>query len=51
MAPPNTHEPILFPGAVVSGSKHLKEAEEFLQYLMSPNGMAVLNKYGFQGLQ
>jgi len=51
IAPPNTHEPITFLGAVVSDTKHPKETEEFLQYLTSPDGIAVLNKYGFQAIQ
>jgi molybdate transport system substrate-binding protein len=51
IAPSNTHEPITFLGAVVSGTKHPKETEAFLQYLMSSDGMAVLNKYGFQAIQ
>jgi len=51
VAPANTHETITFLGAVVSGTKHPKEAEAFLQYLKSSDGMAVLNKYGFQAIQ
>lgn len=50
IAPAGTHEPITFLGAVISGSKHPKEAEAFLQYLTSSDGMAVLNKYGFKGI-
>lgn len=50
-APVNTHEPILFLGAVVSNTKHPKEAELFLQYLTSADGIAVFNKYGFQTIQ
>ncbi|MBP2626835.1 MAG: molybdenum transporter, periplasmic molybdate-binding protein [Firmicutes bacterium] len=51
IAPENTHEPITFLGAVICGTKHPKEAEGFLQYLTSSDGMAVLNKYGFQAIQ
>ncbi len=51
IAPLNSHEPIIFPGAVVSSAKHPKEAEAFLQYLTSSDGMAVFTNYGFQGMQ
>ncbi|EIW20028.1 MULTISPECIES: molybdate ABC transporter substrate-binding protein [Pelosinus] len=51
IAPANTHEPIIFLGAVVSSAKHPKEAEAFLQYLTSSDGMAVFTKYGFQEMQ
>ncbi|MCC5467195.1 molybdate ABC transporter substrate-binding protein [Pelosinus baikalensis] len=51
IAPANSHEPIIFLGAVVSSAKHPKEAEAFLQYLTSSDGMAVFTKYGFQGMQ
>jgi len=50
ITPTNTHEPIIFLSAVVSGTKHPKEAETFLQYLTSADGMTVFNKYGFQGI-
>ncbi len=50
-APPNTHEQIVFLGAVVSGAKHPKEAEEFLKYVKSADGMAVFTKYGFQNIE
>jgi len=50
-APSNTHEPIIFLGAVVKPTKHPDEAAAFLQYLTSPEAMAIFNKYGFKSLQ
>jgi molybdate transport system substrate-binding protein len=49
-APPGSHRPIIFPGVVLSGSKQPKAAEEFLNYLASPEGMKVFEKYGFNPL-
>ncbi len=51
VAPQNSHEPIIFLGAVVSSAKHPKEAEAFLHYLTSPDGKTVFTKYGFQPIQ
>ena len=47
VAPVESHQPIIFPGAVLTGSKQPKAAEEFLNYLASPDGMKVFVKYGF----
>ena len=49
-APPGSHSPIIFPGAVLANSKQLKAAEAFLNYLSSPEGMKVFEKYGFNPL-
>lgn len=50
VAPPGSHQPIIFPAAVLSGSKQPKAAEEFLNYLAGPEGMKVFVKYGFSPL-
>lgn len=42
------HKPIVYPGAVVAASSHADLAKEFLSYLTSENGKAILHKYGFQ---
>jgi len=47
-APKDSHEPIVFPGVVLTNSKHHKIAQDFLNYLTSPAGMKVFRKYGFQ---
>lgn len=47
-APAGSHTPIVFPGVVLKNSKHPEAAQEFLNYLASPSGMKVFQKYGFQ---
>ena len=49
-APEGSHQPIIFPGAVLAGSKQPKAAEDFLNYLAGPEGMKVFTKYGFTSL-
>lgn len=49
-APPGSHKPIIFPGAVLAGAKQPKAAEEFFNYLAGPEGMKVFVKYGFSPL-
>jgi molybdate transport system substrate-binding protein len=46
-APSGSHQPIVFPGAVLKGAKQPKAAEEFLAYLAGPEAKAVFEKYGF----
>jgi len=47
IAPEDSHEPIVFPGVILANSKHHEAAQEFLNYLTSPAGMKVFQKYGF----
>lgn len=42
------HAPIVYPGAVVADSEHQEEAQKFLDYLTSEEGIAFLQKYGFK---
>ncbi len=46
-APEGSHEPIVYPIAILSGTKQGKAAEEFLAYLAGPEGKAVFEKHGF----
>jgi molybdate transport system substrate-binding protein len=46
-APKDSHDPIVFPGVILTNSKHHDAAQEFLNYLTSPSGMKVFQKYGF----
>lgn len=46
-APDGTHEPIIYPAAVLSGSKQPEAAKAFLNYLSSIDGLSILSKYGF----
>lgn len=41
------HEPVLYPIAVVTGSKAKKEAQAFIDFVLSAEGQAILAKYGF----
>jgi molybdate transport system substrate-binding protein len=47
MAPESSHEPIVYPAAVVGASRNEDVAREFLQYLSSPAGKAIFIKHGF----
>jgi len=41
------HDPILYPAAVVTESKHQSEAEEVLTYLKGEEAKQVFEHYGF----
>lgn len=43
----NLHDPIIYPIAILSGTKNQKAAEDFLAYLLSPDGKEIFEKYGF----
>lgn len=49
-APPGSHQPIIFLGAVLANAKQPKVATEFFNYLSSSAGMKVFEKYGFTPL-
>jgi len=42
------HGPIVYPGAVVSDTKHPEEAKAFLAFLTGDEGKEILKKYGFK---
>ena len=46
-APEGSHKPVVYPAAVLKGSKHPKEAKAFLDFLSSPKAVAVFEKIGF----
>ena len=46
-APESTHDPIVYPAAVVKGSRNTEAARMFLEYLGSPGARAIFVKYGF----
>ena len=46
-APEGTHEPIIYPMAVLSGAKQAKVAEDFANYLYSAESKAIFEKNGF----
>lgn len=46
-APADSHEPIVYPAAVLTGAKQAAAAETFFAYLFSPEAQIVFEKYGF----
>jgi molybdate transport system substrate-binding protein len=47
-AEPSWHTPIIYPGAIVKDSKHQENAQDFLIFLTSKEGIEILQKYGFK---
>jgi molybdate transport system substrate-binding protein len=47
VAGPETHQPIIYPAAVLSGADHPKEATKFLAYLSGKEARSIFEKYGF----
>lgn len=46
-APEGSHQPVIYPGAVIKASAHPEEAQAFLDYLSGEEATAVFEKYGF----
>jgi molybdate transport system substrate-binding protein len=46
-----TQTPISYPIARVAQSKHAAEADQFIAFVLSPAGQAVLAQYGFKAPQ
>jgi molybdate transport system substrate-binding protein len=46
-APPGSHQPIVFPGAVLKDAKQPQAAAAFLAYLSGPDAAKIFGKYGF----
>ena len=47
IAPADSHDPIVYPAAVLRDSKNKPEARAFLEFLQGPDARAVFQKYGF----
>jgi molybdate transport system substrate-binding protein len=47
VAPADSHDPILYPAAVLHDSKEKPAARAFLEFLQGPDARAVFQKYGF----
>lgn len=47
VAPSDSHDPILYPAAVLRDSKDKPAARAFLEFLQGPDARAVFQKYGF----
>jgi molybdate transport system substrate-binding protein len=47
-APAGSHKPIIYPVAILKGSRHMDAAKDFLAYVSSAEGAALFQKYGFE---
>ena len=47
VAPESSHQPIVYPLAIVAGSRNQEAARAFLAYLTSPSAKAVFARHGF----
>lgn len=47
-APKESHKPVAYPIAVVSGAKNEAAAKTFIGFVLSPEGQRILAKYGFR---
>jgi molybdate transport system substrate-binding protein len=47
-APDKSHQPIVYPIAMVKGSRNQSLAREFITLVLSVEGKNLLNKYGFE---
>lgn len=43
-----THDPVIYPGAILSDTKHEKEATDFLTFMASKQAQTILEKHGFR---
>ncbi len=50
-APGNFHSPIIYPVAVIKGSRNQEAAKSFVQFLTSGQAKTVFKKYGFDVVQ
>jgi molybdate transport system substrate-binding protein len=48
IAPEASHNPIIYPIAVVRGTKHEKNAKAFISLVISEAGRKILSRYGFK---
>ncbi len=51
VAPADSHDPILYPAAVLHDSKNKPAARAFLEFLAGPDARAVFQKYGFTSVE
>lgn len=50
-APDDSHDPILYPIAIVKESKQQDAARKFIELVLSPDGQAILVKHGFLAIK
>ena len=49
-APPESHKPVVYPLALIKGAANEAAAKEFVALVLSAQGQAVLQKYGFKSV-
>jgi molybdate transport system substrate-binding protein len=47
IAPESAHDPIVYPVAMIKGSRNEEAARKFIDYLANPGAQAIFQKYGF----
>lgn len=47
MAPESTHDPIVYPAAIITGSHNIEAARKFIDYLRTATVQAIFVKHGF----
>ncbi len=50
-APEASHKPVIYPIAVVKGTKNEKAAKDFISLVISQEGRKILEKYGFKAVR
>lgn len=50
-APEGSHQPIIYPAAIIANSQQQKAAEDFLNYLAGSECAPVFEKYGFKAVK
>lgn len=46
-APGDSHEPVVYPAAVIKASKNINEAEKFMEFLTGEKSKTIFEKHGF----
>lgn len=47
IAPPSSHEPVIYPVAIIKDSQNIPAAQSFVEFLFNTKAKAVFEKYGF----
>lgn len=47
VAPADSHDPVIYPAALLSGAKQPKKASDFLNYLFGSDSKPIFEQYGF----
>ena len=47
-APEDSHSPVIYPVAILKGSKEPDEAKHFLEFLAGTKAQGIFEKYGFE---